>query len=157
MDEMFTILKTAPNPQGVGLAAPQVGLDKRLFILLEDGHRQVFVNPKIVKTSKKLISDVYTNDDDRWLEGCLSIPKIWGFVDRPHQVTLDYQTLDLKSKIYDLTSVHKDFADVEAAYIQHEIDHLNGILFTDHILKQQGQILQETPRGLVPVSLLLTP
>lgn len=145
--EMISTLKKTTDPEGVGLAAIQVGIDKQIFILfLEDGPH-VFLNPKIIAKSKKMIRDVHKRAKNRWLEGCLSIPKIWGFVDRPYEVTIKYQTIDLKT-------VTKTFTDIESAYVQHEVDHLNGILFIDHILKQKGEILKETPDGLEPISSL---
>lgn len=144
--QMTDILKKATNPQGVGLAATQVGLDKRLFILLSEEKVQIFVNPQIVSASKKMLSNVYKKKKDRWLEGCLSIPSIWGFVDRHYNIRLKYQLPDT------LETVEKDFSDVQSAYIQHELDHLNGILFTDRILQQGGRILTETDDGLKPIT-----
>ena len=149
--EMFVTLRKTTDPEGVGLAAIQVGIDKQIFILLLDGDEHVFFNPKIIKKSKKMISDAHKRTKNRWLEGCLSIPRIWGFVDRPYEVTLEYQTFDISSKDHELKSVTKTFTDIESAYVQHETDHLNGVLFVDHILKQKGQILQETPDGLEPI------
>lgn len=143
--EMIEILKKTRNPQGVGLAATQVGLDKRFFLAIIDKKINIFVNPKIVKASKKMLSAVYKTKRERWLEGCLSIPKIWGFVDRPFSVTVEYQIPT------ELTPVTKTFSDAEAAYIQHEIDHIDGILFTDRIIKQKGIIYQETETGLTPL------
>lgn len=146
VEEMKGILKKTTNPKGVGLAATQVGLDKRIFVLQLDEGFHVYVNPEITKTDKKMLSDVYKKKKDRWLEGCLSIPKIWGFVDRSLSVTLKYQipvTLDF---------IEEKFSDIEAAYVQHELDHLNGILFTDHILEQKGDIFQETADGLTKIN-----
>ena len=145
--EMGEILKKTTDPKGVGLAATQVGLDKRLFILLSEKKIRVFVNPKVVSASQKMLSTFYKKKKDRWLEGCLSIPRLWGFVDRAYSITLKYQEAG------SFKTVSKDFSDVEAAYIQHEIDHLNGILFTDRIRQQNGQILRETEDGLVSFSL----
>lgn len=145
--EMAEILKKTTDPKGVGLAATQVGLDKRLFILFSEEKVQVFVNPQIVSTSKKMLSTIYKKKKDRWLEGCLSIPRLWGFVDRHYSIALKYQQAGT------LKTVSQDFSDVEAAYIQHEVDHLNGILFTDRVRQQNGQILRETEEGLTPINL----
>ena len=146
--QMEEILKHTTNPKGVGLAATQVGLDKRLFILLDEEKQttKVFINPEIITISQKMLSSVYKKKKDRWLEGCLSIPKIWGFVDRPYSIKLQYQ-------IPILSTVTETFTDVQAAYIQHEIDHLNGILFTDRILEQKGKLFRETDDGLTPINL----
>ena len=147
--EMEAILKKTTDPKGVGLAATQVGLDKRLFILLDEENKKtkVFINPKIISASKNMLSSVYKKKKDRWLEGCLSIPRLWGFVDRHYSITLKYQEAGT------LKTVTHDFSAVEAAYIQHEVDHLNGILFTDRIRQQNGLILRETADGLTPIVL----
>lgn len=153
VEEMKEILKKTTNPKGVGLAATQVGLDKRLFVLQLDDGFHIYVNPEIIKTDKKMLTDVYKKKKDRWLEGCLSIPKTWGFVDRPFSITLKYQipkTLDTSSWILD--TVVSDFTDIQAAYVQHELDHLNGVLFTDRILEQKGDIFQETTDGLTKIN-----
>ncbi len=153
--EMEEILKKTTNPKGVGLAATQVGLDKRLFILLDEEKQEtkIFVNPEILDHSKKLLSQVYKKKQDRWLEGCLSIPKIWGFVDRPYSIKLKYFTPKFIDDKWVLSEQIADYEDVQSAYTQHEIDHLNGILFTDRILEQKGQFFRETEDGLTPISL----
>ena len=148
LEQMILLLKNSHDPQGVGLAATQVGIDKRFFIVLHKGQPQVFINPKITKTSTKMLSDKYKHTKKRPLEGCLSIPKLWGFVDRPYSIilsSLHLQGLTLKA-------VTKTYTGLNAIYIQHERDHLDGILFTDHILKQNGTIFIETKKGLVPLN-----
>lgn len=153
--QMAEILKNTINPKGVGLAATQVGLDKRLFILLDEEKQttKVFINPEIISISQKMLSSVYKKKKDRWLEGCLSIPKIWGFVDRSFSIKLQYQVPKLAAGNWQLETISEEFRDVESAYIQHEVDHLNGILFTDRIIEQKGQILRETDDGLSPITL----
>lgn len=146
VDEIKEILKNTTNPRGVGLAATQVGLDKRIFVLQLDDGFHVYVNPEITFSDKKMLSNVYKKKD-RWMEGCLSIPKIWGFVDRPFSITLRYATPSPS-----LIQTEQNFTDIEAAYVQHELDHLNGILFTDRILEQKGTIFQETADGLTKIN-----
>lgn len=148
--DMAEILKKTTAPKGVGLAATQVGLDKRIFILLDEDAQKIkiFVNPEIVSASKNMLSTIYKKKKDRWLEGCLSIPRLWGFVDRHYSIALKYQEAGT------LKTITQDFSDVEAAYIQHEIDHLDGVLFTDRIRQQNGQILRETEDGLTPIKLV---
>jgi peptide deformylase len=147
ISDMIGVLKSAKDPEGVGLAATQVGLDRRFFIIVLNGKYEVFINPTISKPSEATLSGVYPKKKDRWLEGCLSLPKIWGFVDRPYSIEIDYLTPEEGV----LVPRHRKFTDVESSYVQHENDHLDGILFTDHILKQGGQILKETPDGLAPI------
>lgn len=146
--DMKTLLAQACDPEGVGLAATQVGLDKRLFILNLHGKIEILINPVVISTSDATLSQIYKKSKDRWLEGCLSLPRIWGFVDRPFWSELEYFT-----PIHDeLVKKTRRFEGVESSYALHELDHLDGILFTDRILEQGGKIFRETPNGLEPIS-----
>jgi len=145
--EMSDILTNARDPEGIGLAATQVGLDRRLFLINNGRSINIYLNPKIVSASPKMLSAKYKNPKKRFSEGCLSVPRLWGFVDRPYSIILEYQLPKT------LTITHQNLSDKPAAYIQHELDHLNGILFTDRILEQKGIILKETAAGLEPVSI----
>lgn len=147
IQEMTQALKAAHDPEGVGLAAPQVGVSKRLFLLNLHNKIEVIINPKIVERSEATLSQVYKKKKDRWLEGCLSLPKIWGFVDRPYTAVLKYLTPhDGK-----LITKERKFEGVESSYALHELDHLDGILFSDRILEQGGTLFYETPDGLSPI------
>lgn len=146
---MIRTLKQASDPEGVGLAAPQVGINRRLFIIVFNGIPEVFINPMLSNFSKATLFDVHRKPKDRWLEGCLSVPHLWGAVDRAYSVEVDYfSPTDGK-----LEKRHRKLEDVNASYVQHENDHLDGILFTDRILEQGGEILKETPSGLTVVEL----
>lgn len=146
---MIKILKSAKDPEGVGLSAPQVGINRRFFIVTFNGVPEIFLNPTLSNFSKATLLDVHRKAKDRWLEGCLSVPHLWGFVNRPYAVEIDYLTpVDGK-----LEKRHRQLEDVDASYVQHENDHLNGILFTDRILEQGGEILKETPTGLTPLEM----
>lgn len=147
--EMIVTLKSAKDPEGVGLAATQVGIDRRLFIVTFNGKPEIFINPKVVSQSEAMLSNVHRKKKDRWLEGCLSLPRIWGFVDRPYSIEMEYLTPENDK----LVKKVRKFQDVESSYVLHENDHLDGILFTDRILEQGGTILHETPNGLVPVEM----
>lgn len=152
VEQMSQILLKTADPKGVGLAATQVGLDKRFFLLNLDEVIHVYVNPKIVKTSRKMLANVHSKKKDRWLEGCLSIPKIWGFVNRPYTVTLEYFEPVKIDGDWHLEERQDKLEDVHAAYAQHELDHLDGVLFTDRILEQKGTIYQETASGLTKIN-----
>lgn len=143
--KMTFLLKNSHDPKGVGLAATQVEKNNRLFLLTIGNKIETFINPQIIFKSEKMLTDVYKTEKKRWLEGCLSIPTIWGFVNRPWEINVTYQL----EKTLETTT--KTFADFEAAAFQHELDHLNGILFTDHVLEQKGTLYQETKNGLEPV------
>ncbi len=145
--DLIGTLNQAKDPEGVGIAATQVGIDKQIFIIRLSGKPEIFINPLITATSEAMLSDIYKKPKNRWLEGCLSIPKIWGFVDRPYWVELEYQTPENNS----LVTRKRKFEGMESSYVQHENDHLNGILFTDHVLKQAGTLYKDTKDGLVPL------
>lgn len=147
--EMIITLKSAKDPEGVGLAATQVGIDRRLFIVTIKNIPVIFINPKVMKQSEAMLSEVHRKKKDRWLEGCLSLPRIWGFVDRPYSIEMEYLTPENGK----LVKKVRTFQDVESSYVLHENDHLDGILFTDRILEQGGIILKETRDGLVPVEM----
>lgn len=111
---------------GVGLAAPQVHHSLALFIICPAteendkwiyGKLRVFINPKILSYS-----------EETWVrgEGCLSIPKIFGEVTRPSQITVRYTNLEGEE-------LEESFSEMEARIIMHENDHINGILFIDRI------------------------
>ncbi|KKU25072.1 MAG: peptide deformylase [Microgenomates group bacterium GW2011_GWA2_46_16] len=133
--EMRTSLLATKNPKGVGLAAPQIGLPLRIFITRpkEESAIRVFLNPEIIKRSDDMTDGVPERENK--LEGCLSIPKIWGKVKRAKTLTLQYR--DEKG------TVHKEeFSGFIATIIQHETDHTNGILFTQRVLEQKEKLYE---------------
>jgi peptide deformylase len=121
-DDMFETMYDAP---GIGLAAIQIAEPVRLITMDiskkegEEKQPRVFINPEILSVSEKL--SVYE-------EGCLSIPEYYEEVERPAAVRIRYMDLDGK--------VHEEEASgLFATCIQHEIDHLNGVLFVDYLSK----------------------
>jgi peptide deformylase len=121
IEDMFETMYDAP---GIGLAAIQVGVPLRLVTLdvakkEDEKAPQVFINPEIVASSEE--RSVYE-------EGCLSIPDVHEDVERPARVTLRY--LDREGKPHETEATG-----LFATCIQHEIDHLNGVLFIDYISK----------------------
>lgn len=145
VEDMKKTLNACVDPVGVGLAAPQVGISLRIFLMKPtvDGPIHVFINPEITSTAKiKSKTAVETGDDDSEpLEGCLSIPRIWGPINRAPSVNL--QWVDVHGK------AHKDiFSGFDAAIVQHEVDHLNGILFTHRLAEQKAPIYEERNKKL---------
>ncbi len=118
MDDMIDTLIYA---DGAGLAAPQVGVSKRIFVATFDGGNTIIeaVNPVIVKTKGKRVAP----------EGCLSIPKISEKVERPRQVVV--HAFDRHGNPIELRA-----SGFNAACFCHEIDHLDGILFTDKSVRK---------------------
>lgn len=131
IDNMF---ETMDASNGVGLAAPQIGRAIRLFVvdsthMYEDenkGERMVFINPTIVEE----VGDPWTFE-----EGCLSIPHIREDVIRQAKVTVSYQDADFKTH-------KKVFDGMTARVIQHEYDHIEGVLFIDHISAFKRQLIK---------------
>lgn len=149
IEEMKKTLANTTDPKGVGLAAPQVGKSLRIFIAKPTDNSKflVFINPVItgIHTDQKLIdTDINQRKSalksakisdrkkaSKKLEGCLSLPAIWGPVLRSSSITLSY--LDEKG-------IHHEqkFSNFLATIVQHETDHLDGILFPKRVLEQKG-------------------
>lgn len=133
IEEMKKALESATDPVGVGLAAPQVGKALKIFIAKPSPKSEVlvFINPKII--SKTSPQEKKGKARTRKLEGCLSLPNIWGEVLRYNEITLEFQ--DETGKKHS-----KKFKGFLGTIVQHEIDHLNGILFPKRVLEQKGTL-----------------
>lgn len=119
IDDMFETLSEA---NGVGLAAVQVGILKRIVVIHCEDTRIELVNPVIIKEE----------GEQRRQEGCLSLPGKWGTTIRPAKVQVKAQDRTGKWHIYTGT-------DLMAQALCHEIDHLDGILFTSHVIKDESK------------------
>jgi peptide deformylase len=111
--------------RGLGLAGPQVGVLKRIFVLElpEEDAPRIFINPEIIETSQELSS---------YEEGCLSIPGMYSDVIRPSQVTVQAQ--DVKGKPFTIKA-----DGMLARVVQHENDHLHGVLFIDRLDEERRE------------------
>jgi peptide deformylase len=128
MDDMLETMYDAP---GIGLAAVQIGVPKRVIVMDLAGKDEppaprYFVNPEIVWAS---------DDTAPYEEGCLSVPEYYDEVERPARVKLKYLN-------YQGEAVEEDADGMFAVCIQHEMDHLEGVLFIDHLsrLKREQAI-----------------
>jgi len=127
VEDMFETMYDAP---GIGLAAVQIGTAKRVITMdiakkEEPKNPQVFINPEIVWSSDETAT---------YEEGCLSIPETYSDVERPAQVRVTY--LDLEG-----ASCEVEANGLLATCLQHEIDHINGILFIDHLSKLKRDMI----------------
>lgn len=118
------MLETMYDAPGIGLAAIQIGEPLRMLVAdvskdEEEKRPRVFINPEIVARS---------DDTSAYEEGCLSIPDYFAEVERPAEVTVRYVDLDGRQQ-------EETANGIMATVLQHEIDHLNGVLFIDHISK----------------------
>src|SRR3990167_4758698 len=140
---MIETLLAQKDPIGVGLSANQVGVLDRIFLARPDEQSEsvdVFINPEVLAVEQG------GADREPTLEGCLSIPRIWGKVLRPQKAHVSY--MDLSG-----TTSQKWFDGFEAVVVQHELDHLNGILFTQRVLEQGGELFKEVDGELQPYRL----
>ena len=130
--QMKQALLAAKDPVGVGLAAPQIGVPLQIFITKPTSNSQilVFINPKIELLGKPIKKQ---KGREIKLEGCLSLPDIWGEVKRPSSLSITY----LDEKGLKNTKKVRGFL---TTIIQHEMDHLNGILFPKRVLEQKGAL-----------------
>ena len=111
-----SLMEDFMQPNGVGLAAPQIGISDRFFVYDVGEGVHLVVNPQILERRGEAVDE----------EGCLSIPGIWAPVQRAAGITLSFLDHDGKRHI-------KSFEDLEARVIQHEYDHLEGRLFVDYV------------------------
>lgn len=134
------------NPAGVGLSAIQIGSPIRLFITYlpnnlslspskwhpKNQEVQIYINPVILNTSKTVC--LGENPTRPSLEGCLSIPRLYGPVWRYDWIEIQFQTIDISDPTHKLITKTQRFEAFPARVIQHEYDHLEGILFTDYLM-----------------------
>ena len=113
------LTETMRAENGCGIAAPQVGIHERVIIVDPGNGPRAYVNPKIVSRSLRTFS---------FEEGCLSVPGVWGMVKRHRSV---------KVRAHDENGIEVSLqaTDLEAVILQHEIDHLDGVLFIDRVEK----------------------
>lgn len=132
-DDMLETMRAA---SGVGLAAPQVGRTERLCVVEVDEASYVLFNPEIVERRGKI----------RWEEGCLSIPEVFGWVDRAAWVKV--RALDQNGEVIEVEGT-----ELLGVCLQHEIDHLDGKLFIDHLSflkRRQALALWEEEKDQYP-------
>ena len=127
-DDMLETMYEAP---GIGLAAPQIGSEARMFVMdciaKEDAPPEpmVLINPEVIAASDE--TSVYN-------EGCLSLPELFEDVTRPAAITMRFMDLDGNEQT-------REFDGLWATCAQHELDHLNGILFIDHLSRMKRSML----------------
>jgi len=166
VNDIEKVLLMAKDPQGVGLAAPQIGVSLRIFMIrpTKNGPITTLVNPEITKFSQR--KNKPTSKHGVY-EGCLSIPNHYSPITRSMSVTVKYQTpsttplpppkiggggppLRDGGGMIEKTEVFSGFA---AHVIQHELDHLNGILFIDRVLEQNTALYRIEGDEWVEISL----
>ena len=124
------MLETMRSEQGVGIAAPQVGIMRRMFVAEPEPERVYFmINPVMLEQSGSQSGD----------EGCLSVPGLIGSVERPSHIKIEALNLDGNKQVY-------EFDDFDARVMCHEYDHLDGVLYIDkaeHIRPAESEAVDE--------------
>ena len=129
------LFDTVKKSKGIGLAAPQIGILKRAFVIdtspfsedrdLVSKYQQIFINPQIITQSANKTS---------YEEGCLSIPDIYADILRPEKITVRYFDLNFNQ-------IEEELDGIKARIFQHEYDHLKGILFIDMLSSLRRKLL----------------
>ena len=148
LGQLYEQMRETLEGRGVGLAAPQVGISVRFFIASVPGGGDVraFVNPQIISS---------TGEKETNSEGCLSFPGVYAYIERPAEINLRYEDLDF--------AVHEEqFDGLFARVIQHEVDHLNGVLISDRAIdglhpEEEEDAAQEDADGAETAPATLTP
>jgi len=122
-----SMIATMYQAKGIGLAAPQVGINQRLFVVDVGDGPMVIINPEIVKTFR---------GQGVLEEGCLSIPEVTVNIKRPKKITVHF--MDENSQMMEMTC-----EDLLARVVQHETDHLNGTLIVDYASEEEKEKFQE--------------
>ncbi len=120
-------LNVQKDPEGVGLAASQVGKNVRVFVFKDRNTVKVVINPEIISTTESTQKKKTKNSI---MEGCLSLPNYYGPIKRIFGIEIKYQTVNGNKVV-------EKYEGLTAQIIQHEIDHLNGIIFVDRLLEQK--------------------
>lgn len=126
INDLIETAEVQEDPPALGLAAPQIGIFKRIFIAKIRGKFKPFINAKITKLSK---------NEGAFLEGCFSVTNRYGQVTRPLEVELQAQ--DAQGK-----KIKKKYKGLPARILQHEVDHLDGTLFVDYVKEQNGKLFE---------------
>jgi len=123
------------DPEGVGLAASQIGKGLRIFVVKEGDKPKIFINPEITTQ----VDEKRKRSVNKIMEGCLSLPNFYGPLKRTFKIRVKYTRENGEE-------LEEEYEGLSSQIIQHEIDHLNGILFVDRLL-QQKKPLYELVKG----------
>lgn len=143
ISDMWATLESQKDPEGVGLAAPQVGVLLRIFCMNFENTKRTVINPSILekRTAKKRKKTKKEEEDEEVpMEGCLSLPHFYGPLERSEYIKIKY----MDEKGNEKTEEFKGFI---AHIVEHEIDHLNGKIFIDRILEQKSELFEFSEDG----------
>lgn len=133
VSDLKETLATQKDPEGVGLAAPQIGKNLKIFVVSFDKTALSVINPEIISESRELTDD--SGKKDQIMEGCLSLPHFYGPLRRAKSLTIKYLTEEGVEKV-------QKFDGFLAQIVQHEMDHLSGVLFVDRLIEQKRSLFK---------------
>ena len=134
IEDLKDTLAAQDDPEGIGLAAPQIGKRLRIFVMKPEEKLKVIINPEVVKISKSEKTNK-KQKESKIMEGCLSLPHFYGPIRRVDKIKIKYK--DEKGKVKT-----EEFQGINAQIVQHEMDHLDGILFIDRLLEQKKPLYE---------------
>lgn len=133
IQDLKDTLHIQKDPEGVGLAAPQIGKNVRLFLISYKNLERVVINPEILKVRKPTTENRQPKTEI--MEGCLSLPNFYGPLNRADHVKIKFLDENGKEKM-------AEFKDFFAQIVLHEIDHLDGVLFIDRLLSAKKPLFR---------------
>lgn len=140
IQDLKDTLAVQKDPEGVGLAAPQIGKNLRIFVVSFKNLKRIVINPEVrIINKEKNINMADKKEKSEILEGCLSLPHYYGPLKRESKIELKYMN-EIGEQV---TEVFKNF---DAQIMLHEIDHLNGFLFIDRLLEQKKKLYKLTKK-----------
>ena len=150
-EELKKMLELSEN--GAGLAAPQIGISKSFLGIKDREGVKILINPKLMasfgeKVYPKIIEEDGSESD--FLEGCLSFPDLYGTVKRFLKIQVSWEEIESPPKAKAFRRVNKVLEGFEAIVWQHEADHLEGVLFVDHIKNDGGKFYSWVGKKKVP-------
>ncbi len=133
IQDLKDTLEVQKDPEGVGLAAPQIGINLRVFAISFKSLERIVINPEVLEIKNSSPVTRNRKTESEILEGCLSLPHYYGPLTRENYIKLKY--LDETGK-----EIVEEFKDFNAQIVLHEIDHLNGFMFVDRLLEQKKKL-----------------
>lgn len=132
--DLIDTLEVQKDPEGVGLAASQIGKNLRVFVMKPKNKSIVIINPQVISRSKEK-NMPRSDEGKKIMEGCLSLPHYYGPLKRAKTIKVKYLNENGEEKI-------EEFKGLTAQIMQHEIDHLDGILFVDRLLEAKTPLYE---------------
>lgn len=150
IQDLKDTLEIQKDPEGVGLAANQIGENLRIFAMLDGKKIRIIIDPEILETTKsvaKTRTKTKSQKTGSIMEGCLSLPNYYSPLKRANKIKIRYLDIDGRKKM-------EEFSGFSAQIIGHEIDHLNGVMFLNRLLEQKKKLFKLENGGWEEIKLV---